>query len=185
MRGEERRQRAMLMIVEPGDQLSPLFDEMYSAIGQRSISPERLLKASLLIALYTVPSQRMFSEQFDYDLLVHRYGCGRAELRPFDLIAQLRAVFEHDVASEFFTRVVAPARSLQLLSDEHFTVDSTLGEAWTSLKSRASSVMRCGDGGCKAVCRNRRGQGAVGRGYWAKRRELFSGQRRDRNERVA
>jgi transposase len=89
MRGEERRQRAMLMIIEPGDrvpkehplrrvkeladaaltQLSPLFDEMYSEIGRPSIPPERLLKASLLMALYTVRSERMFSEQLDYNLL--------------------------------------------------------------------------------------------------------------------
>ena len=89
MRGEERRQRAMLMIMEPGDrvprehplrrvkeladaalaQLSPLFDEMYSAIGRPSIPPERLLKASLLMALYTVRSERLFCEQLDYNLL--------------------------------------------------------------------------------------------------------------------
>src|SRR6202521_1431341 len=89
MRGEERRQRAMLMIMEPGDrvpkehplrrikevadaaltQLSPLFDEMYSEIGRPSIPPERLLKASLLMALYTVRSERMLCEQLDYNLL--------------------------------------------------------------------------------------------------------------------
>ena len=84
-----RRQRAMLMIMEPGDrvpkehplrrvkeladaaltQLSPLFDEIYSEIGRPSIPPERLLKASLLMALYTVRSERMFCEQLDYNLL--------------------------------------------------------------------------------------------------------------------
>ena len=89
MRGEERRQRAMLMIMEPGDrvprehplrrvneladaaltQLSALFDEMYSAIGRPSIPPERLLKSSLLMAFYTVRSERMFCEQLDYNLL--------------------------------------------------------------------------------------------------------------------
>src|SRR5271169_6618973 len=82
MRGEERRQRLMLMIMEPGDrvpkehplrrvkeladaalaQLSPLFDEMYSAVGRPSIPPERLLKASLLMALHTVRSERLFCE---------------------------------------------------------------------------------------------------------------------------
>jgi transposase len=89
MRGEERRQRAMLMIVEHGDrvpkkhplrrgkefadaaltQRSLLFDEMYSAIGRPSILPVRLLKASLLMALHTVRSERMFCEQLDYNLL--------------------------------------------------------------------------------------------------------------------
>ena len=89
MRGEERRQPAILMIMKPGDrvprehplrrvkeladaalaQLSPLFDEMYSLIGRPSIPPERLLKASPLMALYTVRSERMLCEQPDYNLL--------------------------------------------------------------------------------------------------------------------
>jgi len=105
MRGEERRQRAMLMIMEPGDrvpkehplrrvkeladaaltELSPLFDEMYSAIGRPSIPPERLLKASLLMALYTVRSERLVLRATRLQPvvpLVPGYGCGRAELRP-------------------------------------------------------------------------------------------------------
>ena len=89
MREEERRQRAILMIMEPGDRvpkehplrrvkeladdalakLSPVFDQMYSAIGRPSIPPERLLKGSLLMALYTVRSERMLCEQLDYNLL--------------------------------------------------------------------------------------------------------------------
>jgi transposase len=89
MRGEERRQRAMLLIMEPDDrvpreyplrrvkeladaalvQLSPLFDGKYSLIGRPSIPPDRLLKASLLMALCTVRSERMFCEQLDYNLL--------------------------------------------------------------------------------------------------------------------
>ena len=108
MRGEERRQRAMLMIMEPGDrvpkehplrrvkeladaaltELSPLFDQMYSEVGRPSIPPERLLKASLLMALYTVRSERMFCEQFDYNLLFRWFldlnGTSRASTtRPF------------------------------------------------------------------------------------------------------
>src|SRR5712692_5935513 len=158
MRGEERRQRVMLMIVEPGDrvpkehplrrvkefadaaltQLSPLFDEMYSAIGRPSIPPERLLKASLLMALYTVRSERMFCEQLDYNLLFRWLLAMDVAEPSFDhsTFSRNRArLLEHDVAREFFTRVVAQARSLQLLSDEHFTVDGTLVEAWASLKS--------------------------------------------------
>src|SRR6266478_1449116 len=89
MRGEERRQRAILMIMGPGDrvpkehplrrvkeladkaltQLSALFNEMYSSIGRPSIPPERLLKASLLMALYSVRSERMLCEQLGYNLL--------------------------------------------------------------------------------------------------------------------
>src|SRR6202140_5471816 len=158
MRGEERRQRAMLMIMEPGDrgpkehplrrikevadaaltQLSPVFDEMYSEIGRPSIPPERLLKASLLMALYTVRSERMFCEQLDYNLLFRWFLDMDVAEPSFDhsTFSRNRArLLEHDVAREFFTRVVAQARSLQLLSDQHFTVDGTLVEAWASLKS--------------------------------------------------
>src|SRR5437899_3379830 len=158
MRGEERRQRAMLMVMEPGDrvpkehplrrvkeladaaltQLSPLFDEMYSEIGRPSIPPERLLKASLLMALHTVRSERMFCEQLDYNLLFRWFLDMDVAEPSFDhsTFSRNRArLLEHDVAREFFTRVVAQARSLQLLSDEHFTVDGTLVEAWASLKS--------------------------------------------------
>jgi transposase len=158
MRGEERRQRAMLMIMEPGErvpkehplrrvkeladaaltQLSPLFDEMYSAIGRPSIPPERLLKGSLLMALYTVRSERMFCEQLDYNLLFRWFLDMDVAEPSFDHSTFSRnrvRLLEHDLAREFFTRVVAQARSLQLLSDEHFTVDGTLVEAWASLKS--------------------------------------------------
>ncbi|HTW88539.1 MAG TPA: IS5 family transposase [Candidatus Binataceae bacterium] len=158
MRGEERRQRAMLMILEPGErvpgehplrrvkeladaalrQLSPLFDEMYSAIGRPSIPPERLLKASLLMALYTLRSERLFCEQLDYNLLFRWFLDMDVAAPSFDhsTFSRNRArLLEHDVAREFFTRVVAQARSLRLLSDEHFTVDGTLVEAWASLKS--------------------------------------------------
>jgi transposase len=158
MRGEERRQRAMLMIMEPGDrvarehplrrvkeladaaltQLSPLFDEMYSGIGRPSIPPERLLKASLLMALYTVRSERLFCEQLDYNLLFRWFLDMDVTAPSFDHSTFSRnrtRLLEHDVAREFFTRVVAQARTMQLLSDEHFTVDGTLVEAWASLKS--------------------------------------------------
>ena len=89
MRGDERRQRAMLVVTIPEqrvpkdhrsrrvkqladaalEKLSPVFDEMYSAVGRPSIPPERLLKGSLLMALYTVRSERMFCERLNYDLL--------------------------------------------------------------------------------------------------------------------
>ena len=158
MRGEERRQRAMSTILEPGDlvpkehplrrvkeladaaltELSPLFDEMYSAIGRPSIPPERLLKASLLMALYTVRSERLFCEQLDYNLLF-RWFLDMDATEPscdHSSFSRNRArLLEHDVARAFFTRVVAQARTMQLLSDEHFTVDGTLIEAWASPKS--------------------------------------------------
>src|ERR1700676_2781842 len=158
MRGEERRQRGMLMVMEPGGrvpkehplrrgeeladaaltQLSPLLDEMYSAVGRPSIPPERLLKASLLMALHTVRSERMFCEQLDYNLLFRWFLDLNWDEPGFDhsSFSRNRArLLEHDVAGEFFRTVVAEARELKLTSDEHFTVDGTLIEAWASLKS--------------------------------------------------
>ena len=158
MRGEERRQRAILMIMEPGDrvpkehplrrvkeladaalaQLSPLFDEMYSAIGRPSIPPERLLKGSLLMALYTVRSERMLCEQLDYNLLFRWFLDMDAAEPSFDhsTFSRNRArLLEHDVAREFFTRVVAQARTMQLWRPTDHPQGSQLEEENRRLKS--------------------------------------------------
>jgi transposase len=158
MRGEDKRQRAMLVVINPEQripqghplrrikiladtalkQLSPLFDEMYSAVGRPSIPPERLLKASLLMALHTVRSERLFCEQLDYNLLFRWFLDLEADEASFDHSTFSRnrvRLLEHEVAGEFFRAVVEQARGLDLLSDEHFTVDGTLVEAWASLKS--------------------------------------------------
>jgi transposase len=158
MRGEEWRQRAIMMVMDPDErvpkehplrrvkeladaalvQLSSLFDEMYSANGRPSIPPERLLKASLLMALYMVRSERMFCEQIDYNLLFRWFLDMDLAEASFDhsTFSRNRArLLEHGVARQFFTQVVEHARAMRLLSDEHFTVDGTLVEAWASLKS--------------------------------------------------
>jgi transposase len=119
-------------------ELSPLFEQMYSEVGRPSIPPERLLKASLLMALYTVRSERMFCEQLDYNLLFRWFLDMNWDEPGFDhsSFSRNRArLLEHDVAGEFFRTVIAEARELKLTSDEHFTVDGTLIEAWASLKS--------------------------------------------------
>jgi transposase len=119
-------------------ELSPLFEQMYSEVGRPSIPPERLLKASLLMALYSVRSERMFCEQLDYNLLFRWFLDLSWDETGFDhsSFSRNRArLLEHDVAGEFFRTVVAEARELKLTSDEHFTVDGTLIEAWASLKS--------------------------------------------------
>src|SRR6266576_1912073 len=119
-------------------ELSPVFDEMYSASGRPSIPPERLLKASLLISLYSVRSERAFCEELTYHLLF-RWFLDMDLLEPgFDhsTFSKNRArVLRHRVSREFFDAVVLQADQLQLLSDEHFSVDSTLIEAAASLKS--------------------------------------------------
>jgi transposase len=118
--------------------LSPLFDGMYAEIGRPSIPPERLLKASLLISLYSVRSEYAFCEELDYHLLF-RWFLGMDMVEPsFDssTFSKNRArLLQHQVAREFFDAVVRRATERDLLSDEHFTVDGTLIEAAASLKS--------------------------------------------------
>ena len=119
-------------------ELSPTFDAMYGSSGRPSIPPERLLKASLLISLYSVRSERAFCEELDYDLL-WRWFLDMSLMEPsFDqsTFSKNRGrLLKHAVAQQFFDEVVRQADALGLLSDEHFTVDGTLIEAAASLKS--------------------------------------------------
>ncbi len=119
-------------------ELSPVFDRMYAAGGRPSIPPERLLKASLLIALYSVRSERAFCEELEYHLL-YRWFLGMNMLDSgFDastFAKNRQRLLEHEVAQRFFDEVVFQADRLGLLSDAHFTVDGTLIEAAASLKS--------------------------------------------------
>src|SRR6266566_992754 len=119
-------------------ELSPVFDEMYSAGGRPSIPPERLLKASLLISLYSVRSERAFCEELDFQLL-YRWFLDMSLMEPsFDptvFTKNRKRLLKHDVARQFFDEVVRQAAGLGLLSDDHFTVDGTLIEAAASLKS--------------------------------------------------
>jgi transposase len=158
MRGEERQQRSMLLVVNLEEriprehplrrikqlaelalkELSPIFDEIYSVLGRPSIPPERLLKASLLMALYTIRSERMFCEQLDYNLLFRWFLNLELDEPSFDhssFTANRQRLLGRAIAGEFFRQIVAQAQTLDLLSNEHFTVDGTLIEAWASLKS--------------------------------------------------
>jgi transposase len=118
--------------------LSPLFDSMYSTIGRPSIAPERLLKSTLLMALYTLRSERLFCEQLDYNILFRWFLDMSLDEESFDHSTFSRnrdRLLLHDVAREFFVTVVSDAKAAGLLSDEHFTVDGTLIDAWASIKS--------------------------------------------------
>lgn len=119
-------------------QLSPAFDAMYASEGRPSIPPESLLKGSLLIALYSVRSERQFCEQLDYNLLF-RWFLDMDMLDPsFDASSfskNRERILAHDVAGQFFFLVVEAAKAADLMSSEHFTVDGSLIEAWASLKS--------------------------------------------------
>jgi transposase len=118
--------------------LDERFDEIYGEDGRRSIPPERLLRALLLQMLYTVRSERMLMEQLEYNLLF-RWFVGLSANEPVwhpTVFSKNRdRLLEGAVAEEFFSIVVQQAREKRLLSDEHFTVDGTLIEAWAGQKS--------------------------------------------------
>jgi transposase len=118
--------------------LSPQFTKMYSDIGRPSIPPEQLLRALLIQSLYTVRSERLLMEEIDYSVL-YRWFVGLSMddpiWSPTTFSKNRDRLLESDIAGAFFDAVLAQARTAGLLSDEHFTVDGTLLEAWASLKS--------------------------------------------------
>jgi transposase len=119
-------------------ELSKLFARMYSQIGRPSIPPEKLLRALLLQVLYTVRSERMLMEQLAYNLLFRWFVGLNLDEEVWDVTVFTKnreRLVEADVAKEFLGLVVAEAQALNLMSDEHFTVDGTLLEACASLKS--------------------------------------------------
>jgi len=119
-------------------ELSSVFDRIYAAGGRPSIPPERRLKASLLIALYSIRSERAFCEELEYHLL-YRWFLDMDLIEPgFDASSfakNRQRLLDHEVAQRFFDEVVLQADRRGLLSDAHFSVDGTLIEAAASLKS--------------------------------------------------
>jgi transposase len=131
--------RAMRALVDAVlRELSPRFAELYSSVGRPSIAPEKLLRALLLQVLYTIRSERLLMEQLDYNLLF-RWFVGLEMDDPVwnatVFTKNRERLLGGEIARAFFDQVVAQARQRGLLSDEHFTVDGTLVEAWASLKS--------------------------------------------------
>ena len=119
-------------------ELAPTFAAMYSALGRPSIPPERLLKSEVLIALYSIRSRRLFCERLDTDLLFRWFldmSLDEPGVEHSTFSQNGERLLTHAVAQRFFDAVVVVARREGLLSDEHFTVDGTLIEAWASLKS--------------------------------------------------
>ena len=119
-------------------QLSPLFSKMYSDIGRRSIPPEKLLRALLLQVLYTVRSERMLMEQLEYNLLFRWFVGLNMDEPVWDVTVFTKnreRLLKADIAKKFFELVLQQAQALDLMSDEHFTVDGTLLEACAGLKS--------------------------------------------------
>jgi transposase len=158
MRGDDIQQSAMFSYISPEKrvppshplrpiraitdailrQLSKAFARMYSQIGRPSIPPEQLLRALLLQVLYTIRSERMLMEQLEYNLLFRWFVGLNLDDAVWDVTVFTKnrtRLLSADIARQFFHLVVEQARGLDLLSDEHFTVDGTLLEACASLKS--------------------------------------------------
>ena len=118
--------------------MSPLFDAMYAEGGRPSIAPEKLLRAQLLQMLYSVRSERLLMEEIDYSILFRWFVGLNLDDAVWDATTFTKnrdRLLEAAVAKEFLAQVVERARGARLMSDEHFTVDGTLLEAWASLKS--------------------------------------------------
>ena len=131
--------RPLLAIVNDVlERMSPLFAQLYSHTGRPSIPPEKLLRTLLLQVLYTIRSERMLMEQLDYNLLFRWFVGLNMDDVVWDATVFTKnrdRVLGGEVAEVFFQEVLAEARRRSLLSDEHFTVDGTLIEAWASHKS--------------------------------------------------
>jgi transposase len=158
MRGKKDEQQAMMFVVSMEEmvprehpiraikkladvelaRLDSVFERMYGKTGRPSIPPERLLKASLLMALFSVRSERQLCEQLKYNFLYRWFLDIGVNEDPFDasVFAKNRErLMKEKIAQQFFDQIVWTARENQLLSSEHFTVDGTLIDANASLKS--------------------------------------------------
>ena len=158
MRGDDKGQGAMWSYVSPEArvppdhplrpmrqmvdvilrELSPRFAPLYATTGRPSIAPEKLLRALLLQVLYTVRSERLLMEQLDYNLLFRWFVGLEMDDPVWDhsvFTKNRERLLAGDIAQAFFERVLAQARQAHLLSNDHFTVDGTLIEAWAGQKS--------------------------------------------------
>ena len=118
--------------------MSARFDEMYSKTGRPSIAPEKLLRAQLIQMLYSVRSERLLMEEIDYSVLFRWFVGMNLDEPVWDVTVFTKnrdRLLDGDVAREFLCEVVRQAQENDLTSDEHFTVDGTLVEAWAGLKS--------------------------------------------------
>jgi transposase len=119
-------------------ELDGVFDAMYAAGGRASVPPETLLKATVLMAMYSIRSERAFCERLNYDLLFKWFLDMRIDQAAFDATTftkNRKRLLDHEVADEFFAAVVRQAKLRRYVSSDHFSVDGTLIEAWASMKS--------------------------------------------------
>src|SRR6266851_3801321 len=126
------------MVDEVLARLSRRFDTMYASAGRPSIPPEKLLRAQLLQLLYSIRSERLLMEEIDYSVLFRWFVGLNLDEEVWDATTFTKnrdRLLEADVAKEFLAQLVAQAGAKGLTSDEHFTVDGTLLDAWASAKS--------------------------------------------------
>jgi transposase len=120
------------------DRLSPAFEAIYAEAGRPSIAPERLLRALLLQALFTIRSERQLMQQITYNLLFRWFVGLAMDVPVWDVTVFTKnrdRLLESDIACGFLAAIVADPQVRPLLSTEHFSVDGTLIEAWASMKS--------------------------------------------------
>jgi transposase len=138
--------------------LSPEFDRLYSRVGRPSIPPERLLRASLLQYLYGIRSERLLMEQLDYNLLFRWFVGLEMDDPVWDASSfskNRERLLSGDIGRRFLEQTVAQAREAGLTSDEHFSVDGTVLEAWASHKSFKKKDGSDDEGGGEGGGRNR------------------------------
>ena len=158
MRGNDRQQADMYSYLSPEERvksdhplrairamadgalkaMSERFDSMYARTGRPSIAPEKLLRAQLIQMLYSIRSERLLMEEIDYSMLFRWFVGMNLDEPVWDATVFTKnrdRLLAGDVAREFLAQVIGQARGKGLTSDEHFTVDGTLIEAWASLKS--------------------------------------------------
>ncbi len=130
--------RTIRMVNEALASLDGRFGEIYSEIGRPSIPPEQLLRAMLLQAFYSVRSERQLMEQLDFNLLFRWFvglGIDDAVWDASTFSKNRDRLLEGSVAAAFLSAVLAIPRVKRLLSQDHFSVDGTLIQAWASMKS--------------------------------------------------
>ncbi len=114
------------------------FDAMYAAFGRRSVPPETLLKATVLMAMYSMRSERAFCERLNYDMLFKWFLELPIDAASFDastFAKNRQRLLDHEIADVFFAAVVEQAKLRRYMSSDHFSVDGTLLQAWASNKS--------------------------------------------------
>lgn len=138
------------------ERLSPDFDQIYSPIGRPSIPPEQLLRALLLQAFFTIRSERQLIEQLTYNILFRWFVGMSIEMPVWDVTVFTKnrdRLLEGDIAYRFLRAILTDPQVGRLLSNDHFSVDGTLIEAWASMKS-----FRPKDGSGGPLARGRNGE---------------------------